>query len=102
MQHAENILVVTLFILLTTLTLLLNIVRPKLGLRAWYLGEGREFDKSRISRYVIVVVATALVGMAFGYAISKDVSLALQFTGGCVIMVSVAGINLVLYKNKNS
>jgi phosphatidylglycerophosphate synthase len=100
MHHAENVLVVTLFILLSMLTLLLNIVRPKLGLRAWYLGEGREFDKSRLSRYIALLIATAIVSALYGYLFSKSVALTLQFAGGCLVMVAVAGINLILYRNK--
>lgn len=100
MQHSENIMVISLFVLLTILTLLLNIVRPKSGIKGWYFGDGRVLDKSKMLQYVILLLVTAVGGMAYGYGISKNISLTLQFTGGCLIMVAVAGVNLVLYRRK--
>lgn len=97
MQHAQNVLVVTLFVLLGVCTLLVNIKNPRVGLRAWYLGEGREFKKAKLPQYISVLLLTGALGLVYAYAISRNFGLTLQFTFGCIAIVAIAGISLILY-----
>ena len=101
MENPQTILLATSGILLVVTVLLMNIQVFRLSLRSIYLGSNMKFEKSRVPRYIITLAGVLLLSLMFGFAISSDLSLTLQFAALNLGIVVVGGVNLILHRRHN-
>ena len=100
MDNAQNTLVISSFILLVAVAACMRYQMPKSSFKEWYVGSNLQFDRARIPNCVVILLGIAAISALYGYTVSKNISLTLQFTGINLAIVAVAGINLILHRKR--
>lgn len=102
MEDPQTILTVSSCVLLIAAVVLMNIQVFGLSLKSIYFGDNMKFEKSRAPRYIMTLVGVLLLSLVYGFIVSSDLSLALQFAAFNLVIVAIGGINLLLHRRHNT